>query len=133
MKKTAKLIMATSHAGVLAPWHGTPSQAATVAAADFEDQQDPSLESSSIVLLDLALATVPKFSRPARVNFLNVYKHRLVATKSFTKEKEAIQALDDVCAGYCHAFSDANTLYQRSQMVGVGQVWIGKTLMQRLT
>ncbi|MCE2746886.1 MAG: hypothetical protein LW710_13400 [Burkholderiales bacterium] len=125
MKKTAKLIMATSHAGLIAPWHGAPSKVATLAAADFEDQQHLSF--------DLALAAVQKFSRPARMNFLNVYKHRLVATKSFPKGKEAIQALDDVCAGFCHAFSDANTLYQRSQMVGVGQVWIGKTLMQRLT
>jgi DNA-binding NarL/FixJ family response regulator len=133
MKETVKLIIANADASLLADWHGALGKVSTVAVTDFEDLQHLPLKFSSIVLLDLALPGVPKFSQPVLVNFPNAYKHRLVATNSFNKDKEAIQALDEVCGGYCHAFSDANTLHQTRQVVGVGQVWISKTLMQRLT
>ena len=42
------------------------------------------------------------------------------------------QALDVGCVAYCHAFSDASTLKQVKDVVEAGQVWIGKSLMQRL-
>lgn len=132
MKNTTKLILATADAGLLAHWHGAFGKVAAVAVTDFEDLQHLSLTSASIVLLDLALPGVPKFSQPDWVTFLNAYKPRLVATSSYPKDDEAIQALDAGCAGYCHAFSDATTLNQISQVVAVGHVWIGKTLMQRL-
>ena len=132
MKDTTKLILATADAGLLAHWHNAFGKEAAVAVTDFEDLQHLSLTSASIVFLDLALPGVPKFSQPDWVTFLNAYKPRLVATSSYPKDDEAIQALDAGCAGYCHAFSDATTLNQISQVVAVGHVWIGKTLMQRL-
>lgn len=38
----------------------------------------------------------------------------------------------DADAGYCHAYSDPATLRQVQQVIDAGQVWIGKSLMQRL-
>jgi DNA-binding NarL/FixJ family response regulator len=57
---------------------------------------------------------------------------RIVAARSNPKDIEAITALDVGCAAYCHAFSDAHTLAQITQVIEAGHVWIGKSLMQRL-
>ena len=57
---------------------------------------------------------------------------RIVAASSYPKDEEAISALDRGCVGYCHAFSDSETLLQVNQVTTAGHVWIGQHLMQQL-
>ena len=57
---------------------------------------------------------------------------RVVAASSNPNDNEAMQAMDAGCVAYCHAFSDGSTLKQVKDVVEAGQVWIGKSLMQRL-
>jgi DNA-binding NarL/FixJ family response regulator len=57
---------------------------------------------------------------------------RVVAASSSPNDQAALDALAAGCSAYCHAFSDAATLKQVQQVVDLGQIWVGKSVMQRL-
>lgn len=132
MSKRIQNVLVSADAGLLAHWQSALGKVACVAVANLQELQELSLPSSSIVWLDLALPGVPKFSQPSWAVFLKIPSAKWVATNSCPNDNEAIEALDAGCAAYCHAFSDAATLRQIRQVVKMGQVWIGQTLMQRL-
>ena len=96
---------------------------------DFIESQPKSL---TIVWLDTALPRLPSWSALAWREVLKNENIRLVACSSNPNDSQGMAALDAGCVGYCHAFSDAATLQQVEQVVASGQVWIGKSLMQRL-
>ena len=85
-----------------------------------------------MVWLDLSIPMRPKWDSDAWSSMLRSDHIRVVAASSNPNDDEAIQALDAGCVAYCHAFSDALTLKQVKEVVEAGQVWIGKSLMQRL-
>jgi DNA-binding NarL/FixJ family response regulator len=75
---------------------------------------------------------LPTWDSPAWSTVLRSDHIRVVAASSNPSDNEAMRALDAGCSAYCHAFSDSLTLKQIRDVVEAGQVWIGKSLMQRL-
>ena len=89
-------------------------------------------ENLTLVWLDTALPRLPSWSALAWREVLKNENIRLVACSSNPNDSQGMAALDAGCVGYCHAFSNIETLLQVEQVVASGQVWIGKSLMQRL-
>lgn len=84
------------------------------------------------VWIDGALRALPAWRDGRWQPLLQQPGWRLVATSSNPNDSAAIAALDAGFAGYCHAYAQAEVLQQVAQVVALGQVWIGTSLMQRL-
>jgi DNA-binding NarL/FixJ family response regulator len=120
---------ATHDAGLLAHWQKALEHTNAPCATNAANLSALGLPDGATVWVDLSLPGLPTWQEPAWQHF-STYK--VIAASSNPKDSEAIAALDAGCVGYCHAFSEANTLRQIGQVVSAGHVWIGPTLMQRL-
>ncbi len=132
MKRYRNTVLVTHDIGLLAHWQkalGTSKQSVATQIEDFFKLR-PSIP--SIAWIDLSLARRPAWTTEAWRGILQSEHIRVVAASSNPNDDEAMQALDAGCAAYCHAFSDAATLKQVTEVVDAGHVWIGKNLMQRL-
>ncbi|MEI8156564.1 MAG: response regulator transcription factor [Burkholderiales bacterium] len=132
MKPARSTLFVTHDSGLLAHWQRALGKSKPVAIDKINEffQHEPILP--CVVWLDLSIPMRPKWDSDAWSSMLRSDHIRVVAASSNPNDDEAIQALDAGCVAYCHAFSDALTLKQVKEVVEAGQVWIGKSLMQRL-
>lgn len=84
----------------------------------------------SIIWLDTALPGKPDW--PDAIWRSSMQGETIIAASSSPNNDEAMAALDDTCAGYCHAYADPETLRQVHSVVAGGGVWVGRELMSRL-
>lgn len=87
---------------------------------------------AGVVWVDLSTPKLPSWDSDPWLAILQRKDLWVVAASSNPADDEGIAALDAGCVAYCHAFSDATTLRRVQQVVRAGNVWIGKTLMNRL-
>lgn len=87
---------------------------------------------TGVVWIDLSTPKLPAWGNDQWADILQRKDLWVVAASSNPADDEGIAALDAGCVAYCHAFSDATTLRRVQQVVRAGNVWIGKTLMNRL-
>lgn len=139
MSGARRLIFVSADVGLLAHWRTCLKDAYARADADALHLSSVHLVAETlrnfaappVVWLDVDGANKPVWSDPAWQALLKL-PCRWVAASSAPNDGDGIAALDAGCAAYCHAYSDAHTLQQVQQVVDMGQVWIGKDLMQRL-
>ena len=125
-------VLLTHDKGLQAHWTralGKPNLTVTAQIVDFSHWMPVR---PSILWVDMS---IPGFStwqaEPWPVALKNE-SVRIVAASSNPNDAQAMAALDAGCAAYVHAYSDAGTLKQVRDVVHAGQVWIGRSLMQRL-
>lgn len=88
------------------------------------------LSDAHIVLLDLDGLTAPVWQSPDWPQLRD--QHRWVACSGVPDEETGLQALQQGCVGYCHAFADPGMLQQVVQVVSAGELWVGRALLTRL-
>jgi len=132
MIDSSKMVFVSHDIGLLGHWQRAFNQQTAIVLATFHDLIQLQPTTPLLVWLDLAVPDIPQWNHPSWANMLKTQQLKVIATNSFPKDADAIQALDAGCSGYCHAFSDVATLIQIKQVVEAGHIWIGKTLMQRL-
>jgi DNA-binding NarL/FixJ family response regulator len=132
MRHHPETTLVTHDDGLLAHWQkalGTTKQTVFTQIDDFFQLRSNGM---TIAWIDLSMAGRPPWSATVWRGILQNDQFRVVAASSNPNDEEAMLALDAGCAAYCHAFSDAATLKQVREVVDIGHVWIGKSLMQRL-
>jgi DNA-binding NarL/FixJ family response regulator len=97
-----------------------------------QDLPDSSPAFQGVVWVDIDPRDPPSLQTPHWQALLFRPGVRVVAASSSPNDQAALDALAAGCAAYCHAFSDAATLRQVQQVVDLGQIWVGKSVMQRL-
>jgi DNA-binding NarL/FixJ family response regulator len=132
MKAGHTTIYVTSDIGLLGHWQKAIGKSHALAFSNIEDFFQFETERTVAVWIDLSVPHLPSWSDAAWRNVMQNELLRLVATSSNPHDEQAMAALDAGCVAYCHAFSNASTLKQVKEVVDAGQVWIGKSLMQRL-
>lgn len=132
MTHPLKFVFVSNDAGLLAHWQRVLQPDDAVVVSQFNDLLSLTLLPDTLALIDLSMPNLPLWNDPQWQLLVHKRQVRLVAASSNPKDDEAIEALDAGCSAYCHAYSDAATLIQVTQVVQAGHVWIGKTLMQRL-
>jgi len=84
----------------------------------------------AVVLVDLSQAGLPELAasswRPLASQL------RLVGCNAMPDDAQAIEALQAGFSGYCHAYADPDMLRQVAQVVGAGELWVGRSLLTRL-
>lgn len=130
MKKVRTPLFLTRDPGLLRHWQ---------AAFRVAPGKSPALESlhalsvaESVVWVDLSTPGLEAWDDQIWKNVVKTLGNRIIAASSNPGDEEALSALDNGCLGYCHAYSDAATLNQVQDVVQSGNVWIGRSLMQRL-
>lgn len=89
-----------------------------------------SLPGRSIVVVDTAHQEAPAPSAP---QWKAWSQHLIVVVvSSQPNDEEGIQLLDQGVAGYGHAYAAVATLRQILEVVASGELWVGRSLMQRL-
>jgi DNA-binding NarL/FixJ family response regulator len=132
MSHPLKFVFVSNDAGLLEHWQRVLRTDNAIIVRRFSDLLPLKLIPGTLVLIDLSVPDVPLWKDEPWRRLVHEQLGRVVAASSSPKDDEAIEALDAGCSAYCHAFSDAATLIQVTQVVQAGHVWIGKTLMQRL-
>lgn len=132
MSPTSKLILASADTGLLAHWTSAFGKRNVAVVSRFDHLFQLKSDTASLAWIDLSLAHIPPWADAQWRALLQNPMLRVIASSSDPRDSEAIEALDAGCAGYCHAYADLKTLLQIQQVVEVGHVWIGTTLMQRL-
>jgi DNA-binding NarL/FixJ family response regulator len=123
---------ATHDAGLCKHWQTSLPRSKASTASNFDELSELPLPEGTVVWLDLTLPGLPIWQSPNWHQLLQRKHYKVIATSSNPKDAEGIAALDAGCVGYCHAFTDASSLRQISQVVLAGNFWIGPALMQRL-
>jgi DNA-binding NarL/FixJ family response regulator len=132
MSADTPLAWGSSDGGLLAHWQRAFPGRKAVQVSTPKDMLALATRGPCFLWVDLAVAALPAWSAPEWEPVLRHPAMRVIAASSNPTQDGAIAALDAGCAAYCHAFSDAATLQQVQQVVEMGQVWVGKELMQRL-
>ena len=133
MKESGHWNYCVSHdAGLQTHWLKAFGNSRHRSITSIEDFFSSKPESLTVIWIDTALPRLPTWSLATWREVLKNENIRLVACSSNPNDSQGMAALDAGCVGYCHAFSDAATLMQVGQVIASGQVWIGKSLMQRL-
>lgn len=125
-------ILVTQDFGLQVHWQKALHAHTTEVVGSFADLLLSARKGACIVWLDSAVRSLPAWVDPQWQALLQQPGLRVVATASNPNDDAAIAALDAGCAGYCHAYAQANILQQVAQVVAAGHVWVGPTLMQRL-
>jgi len=135
MSIAQKVIFVTSDTGLLAHWRKAFDADKALSLQSVQDVHEHLPSHAGLqptaVWLDLETRPAPVWTDAGWQKLLSL-PCRWVAASSAPNDAAGIAALDAGCAAYCHAYSDAFTLRQVQQVVELGQVWIGKDLMQRL-
>jgi DNA-binding NarL/FixJ family response regulator len=98
----------------------------------FEALVQRARRKEDIVWLDMNLPNIPTWGSEAWQSLIHTKGLRIIAASSKPTDTDAIAALDAGCVGYCHAYSDSETLMQINQVTKAGHIWIGANLMQQL-
>lgn len=132
MRKSPMSVLVSQDPGLLKHWREALHIDTPLELDSFGALQQLAPNTTAIVWLDMHTAAVPAWPSPEWDSVLRGRDLRVIAASSHPRDEEAIAALDRGCAGYCHAFSDPQTLEQVQQVVTAGHVWIGRNLMQQL-
>lgn len=132
MKRSSNTILVTHDQGLLAHWKKALGTSRQTVAPQIEEFFQLAPSSPCVAWIDLSIARRPAWTADAWRPVLQSDHIRVIAASSNPNDADAMLALDAGCAAYCHAFSDAVTLKQVREVVEAGNVWIGKSLMQRL-
>lgn len=132
MRPTHTSCFVTHDPGLLMHWQNALGRAQHVAIGQMDAFFHAAPKLPCIVWVDTSIPLRPVWTNAAWSPALQSDQIRVVAASSNPNDNEAMEALDAGCVAYCHAFSDASTLKQVREVVEAGQVWIGKSLMQRL-
>lgn len=131
---TGKALLLVSHdRELIAHWQRALNHRNSTSLNSFSALMACTQAPSTTVWLDLNLPGLPDWNDAGWQALLGVHTSgALVAADSNPDDGRAMAALDAGCAGYCHAFADAQTLSQVNEVVQAGQIWVGRHLMQRL-
>lgn len=132
MRRNSAPLLVSKDPGLLKHWKAALHLKAPIELHSFSALQQLARRTNDVVWLDLSVGDVPPWDAQDWGELLRDKHIRLVAASSYPKDADAIAALDAGCAGYCHAFSDPDTLLQVHQVTSAGHVWIGQHLMQQL-
>ena len=89
-------------------------------------------EATGLVWLDLSAPNLPLWPALEWLEVLQTLQIKVIAASSNPNDDEGLMALDAGCAAYCHAYSDVLTLQRVHEAVLAGNVWVGRSLMNRL-
>jgi DNA-binding NarL/FixJ family response regulator len=132
MRRSNTPTLVSKDPGLLKHWRDALGIESTIELDSFAALQRAPCAIGTVVWLDMSTGDVPSWTADAWNDILRVKQLRMIAASSYPKDADAIAALDQGCAGYCHAFSDPETLLQVQQVTSAGHVWIGQHLMQQL-
>jgi len=127
-----QLILVTNDAGLAAHWQQAFGQRNARIASGLADLSKRKRDQPATLWVDDSIAPHPNWRSAEWQELLTLEHVRVIAASSNPRDESAMEALDAGCAGYCHAYADVATLKQVLQVVNSGNVWIGKSLMQRL-
>jgi DNA-binding NarL/FixJ family response regulator len=85
-----------------------------------------------VVWIDLSTPNLPQWTDSAWSRVFQELQIKVVAASSSPNDEEGMSALDAGCAAYCHAYSDSRTLKRIQEVVLAGNIWVGRSLMNRL-
>ena len=132
MSGPRQLVLVTRDEGLAAHWRKALGVKNARVASGLADLSRRQRDGSTTLWVDDSIASPPDWRTTEWQALLAIPQVRVVATSPNPSDERAMEALDAGCAGYCHAYSDPATLRQVQQVIDAGQVWIGKSLMQRL-
>lgn len=132
MRGNSAPLLVSNDPGLLKHWRAALNIQAPTQLNSFSALKRLDPRNNEVVWLDLHVGDVPAWTSKDWTELLQNKRIRVVAASSHPKDADAIAALDAGCAGYCHAFSDAETLLQVHQVTSAGHIWIGQHLMQQL-
>jgi DNA-binding NarL/FixJ family response regulator len=132
MKVAHSTLFVTHDSGLLAHWQRALGKTKPIVISQIDEFFRHKSTMPCVVWMDLSIPMRPNWDSRAWSTVLRSDHIRVAAASSNPNDNEAMQALDAGCVAYCHAFSDASTLKQVRDVIEAGQVWIGKSLMQRL-
>lgn len=132
MKPAHNTLFVTHDSGLLGHWQRALGRKKSNAISQIDEFFGHKPTLPCVVWMDLSIPGLPKWESEAWSTVLHSDQIRVVAASSNPSDDEAMRALDVGCVAYCQGFSDASTLKQVQDVVEAGQVWIGKSLMQRL-
>ena len=132
MKRSHSTLFVTHDPGLLLHWQKAFGKTQHSGINKIEVFLQATPRPPCVVWIDTAIPGRPAWTSDVWLPMLQNEQFRIVAASSNPRDDEAMEALDSGCVAYCHAFSDAPTLKQVRDVVEGGQVWIGKSLMQRL-
>lgn len=124
-------VWASNDAGLVSHWTNALPPPQTVLPT-FADVVSEGAQLAGALWVDVAMPEVPPWRSPAWQALLQRPGLRVIAASSSPNDRAAVEALNAGCAAYCHAYSDAATLQQVQQVVALGHVWVGKSMMQML-
>lgn len=124
-------VWASNDAGLVSHWtQALPSPQAVL--PSFAALASQGAQLAGALWVDVAMPDVPPWRSPDWQALLQRPGLRVIAASSNPNDRAAVEALNAGCAAYCHAYSDAATLQQVQQVVALGHVWVGKSIMQKL-
>ena len=132
MRRNTAPLLVSKDKGLLKHWRDALKIKSAVELESFAALKQLARRNGDVIWLDLKVGDVPPWASTEWNDLLHDKQMRIVAASSYPRDEEAIAALDLGCAGYCHAFSDPETLLQVHQVTMAGHVWIGQHLMQQL-
>lgn len=132
MRKNSAPLLVSKDNGLLKHWRDALKLKSAIELESFSALKQLARRNGDIVWLDLKVGDVPAWGAAEWDALLLQKQMRIVAASSYPKDEEAIEALNQGCAGYCHAFSNPETLLQVRQVTTAGHVWIGQHLMLQL-
>lgn len=132
MKPTKKVILVTHDEGLESHWRNAFGSQVAVRIPTLLAVPSEMTNAHGIVWVDLASLPSQAVRIPDPLSIVLKQSMAVVAASSSPNDEEAMALLDRGFMGYCHAYSDLLTLRQVNEVVGSGNVWIGKNLMQRL-
>lgn len=132
MKQKHTTWFVTHDEGLLMHWQKALGKTEHVAFQGIEHFFQTIPTARCVAWIDTTIPDRPQWTSAAWQSILANDHISVIAASSNPQDNEAMEALDAGCVAYCHAFSDPNTLKQVKEVVEAGQVWIGKSLMQRL-
>lgn len=124
------LIFLSNDEGLLEHWRRVFRAKKVVCIERFSGLSDAHLSKKSVIWVDQGLPDLPHLSDSAWA--AQTAAKSLVFASSRPDREEGILALDKGFSGYCHAYSDGQTLRQVLQVIEAGHIWVGRDIMRDL-
>jgi DNA-binding NarL/FixJ family response regulator len=104
MRRNVAPLLVSKDKGLLKHWCDALKIKSALELDSFAALQQLARRNSDVVWLDLTVGDVPPWGSAEWNDLLHGKQMRIVAASSYPTDEEAIAALDQGCAGYCHAF-----------------------------
>jgi len=132
MSGKRQLILVTLDEGLAAHWQHAFGKKYSRIANSLKELSKRRRENPATLWVDCAMIPSGGWRSAEWQEILLLDHLRVIAASSNPNDEDGIEALDAGCAGYCQAYAAAAALKQIAEVVDAGQVWIGKSLMQRM-